>query len=368
MSESPRSLVRNNTVRRHRNPPGTVRRLGSHAGVTIERSDRSRVRNNEITGAQTGIAVRLSSDVTVGDNLLGNHSTGLGLLRATRLRAVDNRIVGSRRRGIAVIRSDGITLARNVLRGNDEGIVLTAPRGTVDGSDGATIAENRITDGSGYGVSVQRFGVDRLRVADNEIRNNRGGVALTPFVGRSNGVAVVGNEIVNNTEQGIDADRVDRFRLLRNSVRGNGGGVGLGNAANVTVAGNRIANNTEQGVRLERDTDSRTVRVRYNVVANNGDYGIENRNETGLPVLATNNWWGSRAGPSSPFEARRLSDPVTGAPTTPTSTGDAVSEGGRGVGGGGVSNVRFDPWLRTPPAVGPRAEPIRIRTDRLGRS
>lgn len=127
-----------------------------------------------------------------------------------------------------------------------------------------------------------------------------------------------------------------------------------------TTNGNELTGSCIRDNRIGVETAIRSydTRVQRNTFLRNAEYGARNRDLTpaeadenypgeevrGADVLlATDNYWGTGCGPSSPSDPDApFTDPVTGAPAD--GDGDAVSEGITA----GQSNVNFDPFRGAP--------------------
>ena len=110
---------------------------------------------------------------------------------------------------------------------------------------------------------------------------------------------------------GIYMNLADNITILGNNITNNLYGIYINSSNNNTITGNNIANNQNTGIYLNNSSTS----VNYNRIAGNTIYGLDN--EGNGAVDATNNWWGSNAGPS----------------TTPNNINN----------NGGT--VHYDPWL-----------------------
>ena len=269
---------------------------------------------------------------------------------------------------LPVVESQGVTVANVSIPTATGGIQLLNTQNSV-------VRDSRVDNGGRYGVAIRRCEtcLSEAPSGNNEVRNvqvqNAGIVVIDStddvvtdsevtdsFFGvllkRSEGTMIRRNDLSDGS-YGVAVENDDPTaatttvaRLERNTITDNGRGVYLdAEAGRVAVVENTIVRNNA-GVYVWPVSSSETD-PEYDLHRNHLDndrYGVLNRDRS-LVVNATGNYWGAADGPSSRTEA--LEDPETGA--LADGSGDAISRGDEE----GVSNVRFDPFLKAPPSAAP---------------
>lgn len=239
--------------------------------------------------------------------LIDNEPLGPGTYVLTR--DIDATDLGPRE--VCLLLEQGATVLGNGYRifGNGDGVGIEAD------SPGLTIRNLTIT-GLGTGIL---FDNSEIEVYDSTISNNS---AVGIAVGPDNGVV-----------------RMDNSTVAHN---------GIGIVAIPSVTRSRIVDNVGAGIVTDQFGT-----VSFSVIAGNGGMGIDNSD---IPpefsfVDARFNYWGAADGPSGPAGSGPIADPVTG--RIVDGAGDEVSVWvpgpGEPVPETTVSNVRFDPYLTTPP-------------------
>ena len=311
---------------------------------------------------------------------------------------------------LAVVDSAGVTVRDITLTGIDGLPVVgstdvTVTDVTVQGDDGIRLINTKNSEVRNSRVTPDRFGSTGIAVercfscvrttdtpadsAGNTVRGNRvsgrfsDGIELDETTD-----VIVTDNTITGVFTGIEADETVRASIRGNTVRNSFEGVEIGccftrevNANVATVEGNVLADNSvgieldtddgevvirrnaivdnRVGIEIERiffsdDTESPRYEITRNRISGNDAYGVENERSDDV-VDATNNYWGAADGPSS-RTADPLADPETGA--LADGSGDAVSAGAAP----GVSNVRFDPFLESPPSDVPSANATAARS------
>lgn len=326
-----------------------LRVAGRRSGTIIKGNT---IVNNGYEASFGGAGIKLGSPGSPGPDVMEIRdntirSNGYDGIKggATRTRIENNTVTGNTRRGIDLNPSVGLntgndtTISDNLIRQNSRGGV----RVSVTNS---TVRNNIVEQNDGRGIRLE--GADDSFVQNNTVRRNNGfGIDL----GKLNNVTARNNRVTNNSGAGLRLSRSAlEIRAAANVLRDNQDGIEtrFRTSASGIIERNLIVNNTERGIEFGAGTSAELVTVRRNVIVGNG-FGLDNRQfdgAEGSDVDATDNWWGAPSGPSSP-SGGNLTDPVTGA--VANGTGQAVSENDSTA---GVSNVRFDPWLRTEPTLG----------------
>jgi parallel beta-helix repeat protein len=182
--------------------------------------------------------------------------------------------------------NDGGTFTGNTISGNDAGILSTNTGATATAISGNTLVNNRYE-----GILLQE---GTATVSNNTISDNNIGVAVTSFGGDTvNAVGtLVSNNITNNGNGGLSFA---------------GGGIVLLNVATTTTTAQATAH--------------------FNRIVGNA---VGLNNQSSGTVDATNNWWGSNAGPGG-VGSDSVAGPVTFNPwlvLQATASPTEVAEGG----------------------------------------
>jgi parallel beta-helix repeat protein len=233
------------------------------------------------------------------------------------------------------------------------GVVFTHGNGIVVENNTITIDATLGAPGSG---DIFPLGFNGIFLAgeDSVVRGNTitgGDNGIVLGVDRSaRGTVVEGNH-VSDANRGILVFRTVAGRIADNTITRNDVGIHIGAERSSDVVTNNEITENRIGVRVVSE-DAQIDLVR-NVIADNTEFGVENTATDGFVFDARSNYWGAATGPSSaPADDANapFADPVTGA--LANGDGDAVSEGQTP----GVSNVRFDAFLSTPPGDEPDEE------------
>lgn len=225
----------------------------------------------------------------------------------------------------------GIIIGRNGSSGTVTGSTITGIGPTTliaqngiqigPGATTATVSNNTISGneftGTGSGpdptTAIQAAGIlnfiDAGSITGNTVSNNDLGIANTNTGSASAGTTIGGNTVQNNRFEGILLG-AGTATVSNNTIAGNNIGVAVvalaGNTSDSqgTLVSNNITNNGKGGlafpgggiVLLDQTGATTAARVTANfnrIVGNSA--GLNN--ETSTSVDATNNWWGSNAGP-----------------------------------------------------------------------
>lgn len=276
---------------------------------------------------------------------------------------------------------------------------------SLDGTTESRVIDTTVTRaglgdnlGPGGSRTVQDVGILDLRGASNRVQNST--VDQSPFgilAYETSGTVLEDNLAQDNELAGITAQDPDDVQIRGNEVQANGNGVlvtspslynyvtfgspgwwantlpcyagnvgvmrpcaaaseavgtlepgsAVSSDLKVWIEDNLVEDNDEAGIHVALlYAESYNIHVHHNLVAGNGDYGLD-FSFSGSGVLdARDNYWGAPDGPSSPDPEEPVEDPWTG--ELADGAGDAVSEDPNA---DGKSNVRFDPWLQAPPGA-----------------
>lgn len=275
---------------------------------------------------------------------------------------INNTIVRDNDLGIK-LRADGETLTRvrhNLLKDNDrafhagtcDGVAKGISTGFESGDvlHNATIDANRFVGhtegGSSYAIQLvaNQGGHGNVTVSDNDLTGDSSIVLADLRDGELSGNEIVMDD-ANSSTAIFFAGNVSDVTISDNLVNGTERGIWFAPdffgvptpSSGVDIVGNDITGNPTAGIQVADDRYTGDLEVHQNSIAGNG-FGVDNT-DPDLVVDARDNWWGAGDGPSG-----GVTDPRTGVPAA--GDGDAVSEDPDDP---GVSNVRFDPWLTSPP-------------------
>jgi hypothetical protein len=283
----------------------------------------------------------LLADVTVVSSDLAD---GVRAVYFNNLTVTDSRLGGP---VAAIDDTVGVVVTNSTFDG-EQGVLLWAS------AYGSLIENNTFeTNDTAIFIGTTDDYTRNVRITNNRF-DMRGGTAISTI--EESPAIVVRDNVITNATVGLDfraGGVIDNNTLSENDV-----GIIVFYTA-VSEGGLLIANNriTDNRVGVFVDADSanpQIIRLRGNIINGNSEFGVRNSFRTNeydedyemLLLDARNNYWGAANGPSSapaddsdaPF-----ADPVTG--RLADGAGDAVSEGNTP----GISNVRFDPFLTSPP-------------------
>ncbi|TVQ67177.1 MAG: T9SS C-terminal target domain-containing protein, partial [Balneolaceae bacterium] len=201
--KSPGALVTNNQS------------AGNGRGALFFESPGSVFRHNTITGSGfLGFELIRSDSMTVFGNTISDSVFDGVLVENSFMVSLDsNTVANNGRHGVFFESSDSLFIRDNVVTDNANS-GLESHFG-FRSSDGATITGNTVTGNGRHGIN---FPVDGVYVAENNIRNNENGILV------ANPAVVENNRIVGNSENGlvVNVDATDVL-VVNNSIRGNGG-------------------------------------------------------------------------------------------------------------------------------------------------
>ena len=306
-----------------------------HAGIGVSNSTAVTVANNELrwslaAGNSRGLTVR-NNHFTIGDVEIKG--------------STDVHVAGNHIDDVAVHIHEGsadVTARDNHGEGR---LVVAVEQGE------ANVVNNTIHEpaphhlNTGNAISVSGSEGTTLEVAWNDVTNGENGITVT-----TDGAARVHNNTVQNVSNyGILLRGTsDETRVTHNTVTDSDVGVAIAGGYETglpaTLEHNRLTHN-----RIGVKSYSNLPEIHQNDLSANTEYGVLYTQDNGV-VNATHNYWGDRPS-STEDEHTPFEDPETEA--LANGTGSAVSEGSAPAGvEPGVSNVRFDPWLDTPPDAG----------------
>lgn len=225
-----------------------------YQGIIISGRSDVTVRDCQVEGANVGISVRNSRDITLEKNTLTNNNDF----------------------GISFIGTSNSNLIDNTLGGNRQGINIEN-----SGSNGInTIQKNRIFDSTGNGITLR--GSQRTKIGGedaeqgNTINNNLYGIHLTASTPNNE---IRNNFFTNNREtsitliSGVSGDSIigsDRNLIEHNTIRGSKKGIYLSQSTGNTVKDNNIQGTQEAAIHL----DNAGATLQTNVLNNNAQNGL----------------------------------------------------------------------------------------------
>lgn len=268
---------------------GTVDNKGG--GIT-NRANETRIFNNTISdnsGSEGGGIYNSSEsqntkieDNIISNNVLWNNSgDGGGIFNNANDVVIKNNTISnnSARYGGGIYNSSHNTeITRNVIDGN---IVDNIHDGAGIYTYGfVLIDDNRLINHTTYGADTIHDEYElsnHTQITSNTISNNAKGIYSR------NGV-ISGNVIRNNTQWGINGT----YSITNNIVENNAEG-GIIASNTTTLENNSVINNGFIGIDLFNPQP--TLAITNNNIYGNSSYNI--KNNSGLDVIATNNYWGT---------------------------------------------------------------------------
>ncbi len=188
---------------------------------------------------------------------------------------------------ISDVRDNGIDLGSNAIVNNciiDTFGASSSGDGIIIISDsGATISNNIVRNGTssssnGIGVASVAGQFERVTVVGNLIHNN-GSHGIN--VEYSLGVTVTGNVAYSNTKAGIAVWDSENVTVSDNVAKSNtqagidiNNGDGAATVNGVVVLGNQLYENTLQGINIDLSVNSSNIDIAHNIIRNNGAEGI----------------------------------------------------------------------------------------------
>ena len=315
----------------------TVFQSGSF-GIYVETAD-TRIRENTVPLSGTVGIATLATNVSVrGNAVFGGSDAGVAVLGPNST-VQTNTVVGARD-GIRLLGANGTGIVGNSVAQNDaHGVVI-------QNSQNTTVVENLIRDNVENGVwlttgggpqSSQVEGDQTLppalqqgnAVLQNTIANNSNGVVAVD----QEPVFVIGNEIVNNTGDGVRLEsdslilgtdesgpsqvQIPAKFVADNFVTGSGGvGIGLDQQPNTTVLNNTVTGSGVAGIFLQGSAGS--------LVGENTVYG----NREGIGLLGTT---GTRVTANDVVENVNSSIVLESASNNTVERNDLVANGDHGI-------------------------------------
>lgn len=294
---------------------------------TVQQTERGRIRYRE-AGIQIGKTPLQSHNMATNNHVVNNsvikpQGVGIKLRNVTNGTVVGNNTIRTAFRGVWTMNS--VVIRNNdISRVGDESLGQNILIGQVVEEE-VLIINNTLEGGGKCCLGVGIRGQSRPKIIGNTIKDftHRG----VYFSGDCSGGGVKDNQITNNVRSGI--------RII---------GCEGESKNSIIIGNNHISNNGRYGINIDSDANPRRIEIHANIINNNQELGIFNRNDSVI-VNATNNIWAC-GGPSSGFNP--LADPYTG--RLANGSGDAISGGnGSTRNGHPISNVHFDPFqVQTP--------------------
>lgn len=165
--------------------------------------------------------------------------------------------------GILITNASSVTIANNVLMGNDKALTFGAAGGACPG-----IPAFETSEGDDCGEGIHLSGVDHSTVTGNTVQNNAGGILLSDDTGATHDNVISGNVVANNpfdcgitlashppaaftkatTALGVYHNAIIGNQSSQNGLKGEGAGVGLfASFPSAATYGNVVINNQLTG-------------------------------------------------------------------------------------------------------------------------
>lgn len=228
-------------------PAASVPNPAGPAGITITSSEDVTVSTcsfADFQGDSPAIWSVDSSDVEVGDSTFETNRIAFGSDGTDDLYLHDNSIDGSTvagSGGISINGSDGATITLNTLTDLDGGGIGVRPDSP---STAITVSENTISDSGGEAIMVI---ADAVTIEDNEVSSSGGFGSIVVLSGTSAG-SITGNSITDGTGGIVVGHAAANFTVSGNTVTGaDGDGIGLIGSSAV-VQNNSIHGNGGLGI------------------------------------------------------------------------------------------------------------------------
>ncbi len=192
----------------------TSSRITRVHGLAFEGTDGLILTGNRVTSAG-GAAIRVADarDVTLTGNRIADTEDGAGLRLSGRLSTVQvsgNRVLSGGGNGVQIDGiTTGLTLAANVVTGNDGAGIVLGPSACV------TIHGNIVSDNRTSGLRLA--GASHARVTDNAIhRNGSAGIELRDRSGRA--PVVLADNVLAGNREGLRAAGLGEIHLTGNDL------------------------------------------------------------------------------------------------------------------------------------------------------
>lgn len=236
-------------------------------GITLDGA------SHRISGASVGVIMSDRQDVTVQNLVIGDTPTGISVRRSVRIRLLDNEIAATVR-GIAVDETSDSRIEGNIVQGDDYGIYL-------EDSPDNSLSENQA---SGVRAGIFLYQSPNCVLDANVTERGRNGID----VDRSDGVRLTGNRALNHTTFSISVELSPNAVLVDNFAESQFRGIAVGGSPDSLVQGNVVDSpDGSRGISLSRSDDSV---VRGNsVTSTNGSNNFGIHIAGSVRVLATNN-------------------------------------------------------------------------------
>jgi parallel beta-helix repeat protein len=196
--------------------------------------------------------------------------------------------------GILITNASSVTIANNVLTGNDKALTPGPTGPTCPGIPAFETAE-----GFDCGEAIHLSGVDHSTVTGNTVQNNAGGILLSDDTGATHDNVISGNAVANNpydcgitlashppaaltkatSALGVHHNTIIGNQSMQNGLKGEGAGVGLfasfpsaATYANV-VMNNQLTGNGLPGVAMHGHTPNQNLNnnvIIGNTISGNG--------------------------------------------------------------------------------------------------
>jgi parallel beta-helix repeat protein len=254
-------------------------RFNNDHGVEVSNSDDCMFYNNTIhDNGQDGLFLSNCDDCNLIKNEIFSNSWGGGMIircgvrmfASNRVNLTNNEIYDDANEGVYGYLSHNCTLFNNTIYENGADGVY------IDDSDGWRLLNNTIHDnnlGRLLNSGVHIFSSHYTSLIGNEIYDDEtDGV----FIQSSDNCSLIQNDIHNNLGHGVHCEMSWNVTLIDNDLWHNWDrGLHFSDCINGTIYNNRIFDNLEDGIGLYGEMGSDNTTISYNVVQDNGGYGID---------------------------------------------------------------------------------------------
>lgn len=289
--------------------------------------------NNSITGnhlntnQQMGILVNTGSNNRIENNTLTQNGTGIQVSSGVGHYINNNTVTNGLFNGIALTRSENISMSSNILTGNRQNFIFSASNeaqyehdiSTSNMVDGKSIYYLKDIQGASYGSSHSIGTLYCIRCTDVVIeshnmshngdgvflwRNTNSQVRNVNVSNSSNGISVTGESfnttiesstLNNNGDYGLRIKNSTQTKVLGNSLNENGlYGIHLNSATDNTISGN-VVSNTLRSAALGFES-SHNNHVIQNIFSESNGAGIQLLRDSSQNTILQNHVTNNRYG------------------------------------------------------------------------